>query len=871
MDKAFTITGARAGIGGTGILLVGVCLFTTISWSATIWIDLDRSSPAIDSVLDLPVTSGAELLQGAVVVTGEPEDVIGANILKVIVTNEDSGGQTIEPSGSMLDLADVPPGVSSPTAIIGATSFQWIHLLPAATAFGSDGLIGLLHFDLLLVNLGPGAIGNNLRFSFEQTENNQALGLSINGSSMCFGDQPLCPAIPEETALIRLVEPPPTQTATSTPLTPVPTATEMVTPTASPTPPSSPDITIWIDLDREEPGIQSDLSVVASLGAVDIKGTIAVTGNQMDQASASVVQVDVTNTAMSLPLIDAANSNLEVADIGGSIFAPTYTITDKRFIWINALPILTALGSDNRVDLCHFNIRLVGLDTKKEGDTLRLSYGRTADNPALGLRVNEQNFSLGPHPELPAIPEREGFIHLTGDPTVTPSPSITETPTITATPSSSGTPAPTPSLSSTQTSTTTPPPTASITTTVLSTGTPTESATLRRTAPPSSTPTPTSTGPTPTQLPTRPPPQVASCTDSGFYVFDVFGNRHPAGSPPEIGGTYSLLAPDGSDMERTASGDIGILDRFGIVTYLMAPGETPQQSFGWLSGGLAPCGDAVDVEISSDGLAFWVLTQNGGIYRGGNAVPAGEDALLGNDATQLCSLLGVPYGEMRNFPFSVLNDDAIIAAVGFVVIGSEDNQNPVGFIVLDSQGGNYKFDGQGRTLDKAQEASRGKLLDPETVFPFFPGLDIARDIEIHPHGDQASGLVILDGWGGIHPVPVDQDSEVSFLTNKDFQTGVPLFTVGLPYVTNGFDDPATPGNEDDSALYPPDTHSVFRDIEFCTDGSQGVHVLDRFGAVFAFGSTRTRVDSNLPAFDGNPLFFPFKYAQDLEGFPSTER
>ena len=70
--------------------------------------------------------------------------------------------------------------------------------------------------------------------------------------------------------------------------------------------------------------------------------------------------------------------------------------------------------------------------------------------------------------------------------------------------------------------------------------------------------------------------------------------------------------------------------------------------------------------------------------------------------------------------------------------------------------------------------ARLNMLDPTAyVWPFFPGLDIARDIELH--GTQ-QGVVILDGWDGIHPVPVD------IVTNRRFQVGSQqsFFTIAFP-------------------------------------------------------------------------------------------
>jgi len=39
---------------------------------------------------------------------------------------------------------------------------------------------------------------------------------------------------------------------------------------------------------------------------------------------------------------------------------------------------------------------------------------------------------------------------------------------------------------------------------------------------------------------------------------------------------------------------------------------------------------------------------------------------------------------------------------------------------------------------------------------------------------------------------------------------------------------------------------------------------DRFGGVFALGSSRLNEDDPLPKFTGSPYFFPFPYAVDME-------
>jgi hypothetical protein len=156
-------------------------------------------------------------------------------------------------------------------------------------------------------------------------------------------------------------------------------------------------------------------------------------------------------------------------------------------------------------------------------------------------------------------------------------------------------------------------------------------------------------------------------------------------------------------------------------------------------------------------------------------------------------------------------------------------------------------------------------LDPDAyAWPLFSGLDIARDMELHP---SQQGAVILDGWGGVHPVPVNIESNpVYFATNRISNLdNTPRYMVGMPYITMGFDDPITEVEEDARDVFGSDAASIFKDLEFSSCDA-GFYVLDRFGAVFAFGTAREDAASILPRFEGAPYFFPLLLAQDMEVF-----
>jgi hypothetical protein len=163
------------------------------------------------------------------------------------------------------------------------------------------------------------------------------------------------------------------------------------------------------------------------------------------------------------------------------------------------------------------------------------------------------------------------------------------------------------------------------------------------------------------------------------------------------------------------------------------------------------------------------------------------------------------------------------------------------------------------------------LLDPTFyVWPFFNGLDIARDIELHV---TQQGVVILDGWDGIHPVPVDVESNpVFFATNLvPGSNSTPVQSVGLPYVQTGFDDPTTDEDESDDTEYGIDAESVFTDVDFSVGCPDGLYVLDKFGGVFALGAARVSDDNPVPDFQNSPYFFPLLYAEDIEIYGINER
>ncbi|MCA9430454.1 MAG: hypothetical protein KC940_08100, partial [Candidatus Omnitrophica bacterium] len=60
-----------------------------------------------------------------------------------------------------------------------------------------------------------------------------------------------------------------------------------------------------------------------------------------------------------------------------------------------------------------------------------------------------------------------------------------------------------------------------------------------------------------------------------------------------------------------------------------------------------------------------------------------------------------------------------------------------------------------------------------------------------------------------------------------------------------------------------DAASIFTDLVFCLEGD-GFYTLDKFGGIFAFGSTRADANNVTPNFTNAPFFYPAQNAVDLE-------
>jgi hypothetical protein len=451
-------------------------------------------------------------------------------------------------------------------------------------------------------------------------------------------------------------------------------------------------------------------------------------------------------------------------------------------------------------------------------------------------------------------------------PTPTPTPTVTPTFTETVTPTETSTPTNTPPLP-TATATNTPTVTAAATSTQTPTAT-TPQATATATNTPTATPPETST-PTPTD--------PAFVCDSGYYILDSFGGRHRVGNPVNIMGPVYFGNDIARDLEKAdcnigPASDLVVLDGYGAVHFVANSGCNIAQEFYFQTESANPPfteGRAVDLQMTADSAGFWVLTDYGEIYRAGSAgttlVGVGQMGLLGFDVPTMRDP-----GTLNLSP-----NGASLRAVSFVAIDEDENSQADGYVVLDSMGGRFHFEPDGSEVVAGSRAGQPandpeRLLDPASyVWPFFPGLDIARDMELH---QTQQGVVILDGWDGIHPVPVNEiTNPVWFARNEDpMNLGNPAQTVGMPYIVLGFDDPSTMGSDEgDGSAFGIDAESIFTDLEFA-EGCQGLYTLTKHGAVFVLGDARPVETEPIPGYGNSPYFFPFLYAEDMEVFGKLE-
>ncbi|MCA9418972.1 MAG: hypothetical protein KC917_22045, partial [Candidatus Omnitrophica bacterium] len=294
--------------------------------------------------------------------------------------------------------------------------------------------------------------------------------------------------------------------------------------------------------------------------------------------------------------------------------------------------------------------------------------------------------------------------------------------------------------------------------------------------------------------------------------------------------------------------DLVVLDGAGAAHFVEHPGSTIPQMF-YFGDELNdfPQGRAVDLVLSADSQGLWVLTDFGGIYRAGSSLDGDPVMVPNTDGFALG--WDVPIEADMRAPGLEAPGGATLRAVSLVVIDEDQDNVADGYVIVDSMGGHYQIDNDGNDIAPGSSSgspvnSPGRLLDPSSyAWPFFPGLDIARDAELHP---TQQGVVVFDGWGGIHPVPVDDSTNpVFYANNRDPNNPTELITtVGMPYIVSGFAAPGTPVGEEPEV----DAGSIFEDLEFSVSCGSGFYTLDKFGGVFAFGDSRPEPDNLTPPY-----------------------
>jgi hypothetical protein len=377
----------------------------------------------------------------------------------------------------------------------------------------------------------------------------------------------------------------------------------------------------------------------------------------------------------------------------------------------------------------------------------------------------------------------------------------------------------------------------------------------------------TTNGIAPTPTPTQGP------CDSGYYILDSFGARHRVGNPPLITGSVSFGNDIARDLEKadcptSPTPDLVVLDGFGVPHFVGNSACNIPQDFYFEDFGTYPQGRAVDMQLTADSAGFWVLTDYGEIHLAGSAINSGTTTLgIGRSG-----ILGFDIPTMRDEGTSNLTSNGTsLRAVAFFALDEDGNSQAEAYVVLDSMSGQFRYEADGSEVIANSRAGEPEndpehLLDPASIpWPFFPGLDIARDMELHP---SQQGVVILDGWDGIHPVPAFVPSNPVWFAQNEDSTGAPTQSVGMPYVIHGFDDPTTTGvDESDPDRFGIDAASVFTDLELSADcPSGGLYTLDRFGGVFALGAARPVETETSPNFGDSPYFFPFLLAENMEFF-----
>lgn len=313
---------------------------------------------------------------------------------------------------------------------------------------------------------------------------------------------------------------------------------------------------------------------------------------------------------------------------------------------------------------------------------------------------------------------------------------------------------------------------------------------------------------------------------AGYIVLDGFGGFHAVGSAPDLLNKESFYP--GFDIVRDFEilpdkTGVVALDGYGGSVVLPFPGQAPklkgslQEIDQTIQPPFTPGTDQYQALVAkADSKGYWVLDESGRIYGVGSALPEGASEAL-----------------LYNMDFDLTPDTkgaGVDGAVDFVVLQDEEDVQAI--IVLKSYGDQIVVAGDPTGI--GVEVNGGKVTGPGPATgswnvdaPYF-GWDIAREIDLEPTG---KGYMVLDGFGGIHPVGDARTAWNSFIPGP--RPGMPPEAGGHTYF--GWD--------------------IAEKIAYTPDGL-GLVMLDGFGG--------THYDGNIVPI--TEIYFGFDIARDIEIF-----
>jgi len=292
-------------------------------------------------------------------------------------------------------------------------------LLAEDTPVGPTGALAIFHFDLPLECIP----GETYSIDFRTTETDPQIGVRLNGDP-----RTLDAGLPSDISfsgatLLCLDGTEPTRTPTPTLDPSTPTAT--VSPTLSPTQdPSDLYPLLAIDLNRSEPGVQSDLEwVFGNPGAVE--GALVVRGQPDWEAGSYALEVLATNGESNQTVIDCGASDFRQGDVGDSGGAFTVELcTGRTFRRTSLFAVKATIGEDHQVDLLHFDLSI----RCRPGDRLEFSLTGSESNSLLGVEVEGRNYTIGMDSRQPIRSSGATILCVEPSPTPTSTPSPTPFP-----------------------------------------------------------------------------------------------------------------------------------------------------------------------------------------------------------------------------------------------------------------------------------------------------------------------------------------------------------------------------------------------------------------------------------------------------------